>query len=252
MDTLSVNQEIGHFYSNDVDGNVIVKEIPLSISKKHQLYYRKDTSDLNMLKESWKDYINVNCKDQVVMDCGSNIGGFISKACIDGALSVHAYEPEQFNFDVLSKNVSILKEKFNTQIEIINSALVGSYASNITFNISGAKTSACSGSVIKTRRSIPLTVKATNFWNELERIKPSIVKMDIEGGEYDVLTQDFPEYVKEVALELHGWRNETFRLMMDYIDSIKNNESYEIVNLEFINVFKKPKLALLHFKRKDC
>lgn len=247
-----MNNLIGNYYANDEEGSVIIKECELSFNKKYQLYVRKETSDLAMLKESWSDYINVNCKNQVVMDCGSNIGGFINKACNDGALSVHAYEPENFNFDVLSKNVSILKEKFNTQIEIINSALVGSYASNITFNISGAKTSACSGSVIKTRRSIPLTVKATNFWNELERIKPSIVKMDIEGGEYDVLTQDFPEYVKEVALELHGWRNETFRLMMDYIDSIKNNESYEIVNLEFINVFKKPKLALLHFKRKDC
>lgn len=250
MNTLLVNQEIGHFYSNDVDGNVIVKEIPLSISKKHQLYYRKDTSDLNMLKESWKDYINVDCKDQVVMDCGSNIGGFISKACIDGALAVYAYEPEQFNFDVLSKNVSILKEKFNTQIEIINSALIGSAASYVTFNINGAKTSACSGSVIKTRRSIELNVKAVNFWDELERIRPSIVKMDIEGGEYGVLTKDFPEYVKEVALELHGWRVESNRQMMDYIDSIKNNPLYEIVNLEFINVFSKPKLALLHFKRK--
>lgn len=250
MDTLSVNQEVGHFYVNDADGNVVVKEIPLSISKKHQLYYRKDTSDLNMLKESWKDYINVDCKDQVVMDCGSNIGGFISKACIDGALSVHAYEPENFNFDVLSKNVSILKEKFNTQIEIINSALVGSYASNITFNISGAKTSACSGSVIKTRRSIPLTVKAINFWGELDRIRPSIVKIDIEGGEYDILTQDFPDYVKEVALELHGWRVESRAQMMDYIETIKSNPLYEIINLEFINVFNKPSLALLHFKRK--
>lgn len=250
MDTLSVNQEVGHFYVNDADGNVVVKEIPLSISKKHQLYYRKDTSDLNMLKESWKDYINVDCKDQVVMDCGSNIGGFISKACIDGALSVHAYEPENFNFDVLSKNVSILKEKFNTQIEIINSALVGSYASNITFNISGAKTSACSGSIIKTRRSIPLTVKAINFWGELDRIRPSIVKIDIEGGEYDILTQDFPDYVKEVALELHGWRVESRAQMMDYIETIKSNPLYEIINLEFINVFNKPSLALLHFKRK--
>lgn len=250
MNVLLVNQEIGHFYSNDEEGNVIVKEIPLSISKKHQLYYRKDTSDLNMLKESWKDYINVDCKDQVVMDCGSNIGGFISKACIDGALAVYAYEPEQFNFDVLSKNVSILKEKFNTQIEIINSALIGSNASYVTFNINGAKTSACSGSVIKTRRSIELNVKAVNFWDELERIRPSIVKMDIEGGEYGVLTKDFPEYVKEVALELHGWRIESNRQMMDYIESIKSNPLYEIVNLEFIKVFSKPKLALLHFKRK--
>lgn len=250
MDTLSVNQEIGSFYVNDAEGNVVVKEVPLSISKKHQLYYRKDTSDLNMLKESWKDYINVDCKDRVVMDCGSNIGGFISKACIDGALSVHAYEPENFNFDVLSKNVSILKEKFNTQIEIINSALVGSDVSNITFNISGAKTSACSGSIIKTRRSIPLTVKAVNFWSELDRIRPSIVKIDIEGGEYDILTQDFPDYVKEVALELHGWRVESRAQMMAYIETVKSNPLYEIINLEFINVFNKPSLALLHFKRK--
>lgn len=250
MDTLSVNQENGRFYVNDAEGNVVVKEVPLSISKKHQLYYRKDTSDLNMLKESWKDYINVDCKDRVVMDCGSNIGGFISKACIDGALSVHAYEPENFNFDVLSKNVSILKEKFNTQIEIINSALVGSDVSNIAFNISGAKTSACSGSIIKTRRSIPLTVKAVNFWSELDRIRPSIVKMDIEGGEYDILTQDFPDYVKEVALELHGWRVESRAQMIAYIETVKSNPLYEIINLEFINVFNKPSLALLHFKRK--
>lgn len=240
----------GSYYSNDDQGNVVIKECLLSLSKKYELYYRKNTSDLKMLKESWSDYINVNCKDKVVMDCGANVGGFASKSCIDGAKAVYCYEPEPFNINVLKENIDILKNKFNTDITLIGAALIGTDDSNITFNISGAKTSACSGTVIKTRRSIPLTVKSVNFWNELERIKPQIVKIDVEGGEYGFLTKDFPDFVEEVALELHGWRVESYNQMMQYIDSIKQNPKYVIVNLEFIKVFNKNSLALLHFKKR--
>lgn len=246
----SITEIKGNYYSNDEHGNVVIKECLLSLSKKYELYYRKNTSDLKMLKESWSDYINVNCKDKVVMDCGANVGGFVSKSCVDGAKEVYCFEPEPFNVSVLKENIDILKQKFKTNITLIDAALIGSNEDNITFNISGAKTSACSGTVIKTRRSIPLSVKAVNFWNELERIKPQIVKIDVEGGEYGFLTKEFPDYVEEVALELHGWRTESYNQMMSYIESIKNNSKYEIVNLEFIKVFNKNSLALLHFKKR--
>ena len=92
---------LGKHYSKDSEGNTIIAEVELLQSKVGNLYYRPKTSDKTMLKESFSDYPTINCKDRVVMDCGSNIGGFILKACQDGAKSITSYEPEPLNLEFM-------------------------------------------------------------------------------------------------------------------------------------------------------
>lgn len=242
------NTKLANFYSKD-DSGIVVKECELSFSKKYGLCYREGTSDKKMLGEGSLDYKLLNCKDKIVMDCGANIGGFVRKACNDSAKEVYCYEPEQFNVLVLHENVNLLRNKYNTKINVIEAALISTDDESITFNVNGNKTSACSGSVNKTINSTSITVNAVNFWNELERIKPQIIKMDIEGGEYDILTKEFPDYVEEVAIELHGWRNESHKAMNAYIESIQSNKNYEIASLKRITVFRKERLSILHLKR---
>lgn len=245
-----MNTLYGSNYTKDSDGKIVVTTQPLLVSKKYGMLYRKDTCDLRMLNEGTSDYTTIDCKDKIVMDCGANIGGFVRAACISGAKEVHCYEPEPFNLNVLNENVGLLNKEYNTKISVNGAALVANDDDIVTFNINGSNNSACSGSLLKIAASIPLTVKAVNFFNELDRIRPQIIKMDIEGGEYDLIHQEFPQYVEEVAIELHGWRKETHKKMMSYIESIQTNPKYDIVSLKYIKVFGNDSLAIMHFKRR--
>lgn len=245
-----MSNPVAQYYTKDSEGSTIVASTPLELHRKHKIYHRPGTSDSKMISESFKDYETVNCKDHVVMDCGSNIGGFILKSCMDGAKSVTSYEPEPFNFEVLQHNRDIISARYpNTKIELINSALCAGDETELTFNLNAGGNSACSGSIIKTNKSFPVTVKACNFWEQLDKLRPTLIKMDIEGAEYSLLDTYFPDYVEEVAIELHGFKKANAILMFSYAVWVENNPKYKVISKKVINVFGGPAIILLHFAR---
>jgi hypothetical protein len=72
----------------------------------------------------------------------------------------------------------------------------------------------CAHSLTYRRGRTSIEVRAFNFDDILEEFKPTFIKMDIEGGEYelmDTLTA-LPDYVHGLALEIHfnqkNWRYE--------------------------------------------
>lgn len=241
---------MANFYTKDCDGNTIVAAVPLKLHKRSGIFYRPKTSDAKMIRESSGDYATVNCFGKVVMDCGANIGGFIRKACHDGAKKVISFEPEPFNFEVLSENAKLLKTTFpETEIEVRNFALCNSDDSELTFNLNASSHSACSGSLIKTNKSFPVKVNACNFWEKVNELRPQILKIDIEGAEYSLIEREFPAFVEEVAFELHGFKLELREKMFAYIKSIEENPKYQVISKQIIMVFNEPKIALLHFRR---
>ena len=65
--------------------------------------------------------------------------------------------------------------------------------------------------VLKQRRK-EIKVKCKKFDDVLENLKPSTIKMDCEGAEYDLLQKPLPDYVKKITMEIHfskkHWRND--------------------------------------------
>lgn len=238
------------FYTRDADGNTIVASTTLKHHKAFDIFYRPKTSDSKMIRESAGDYATLNCFGKVVMDCGANIGGFIKKACADGAKKVVSFEPEPFNFEVLEENRRHLQLKYpEVDIEVKNSALCNNAETELLFNMNASSNSACSGSLVKTHRSFQVKVNACNFWDQLEQIRPQILKIDIEGAEYSLIEREFPDFVEEVAFELHGFKLELREKMFAYIKSIEENPKYQVISKQIIMVFNEPKIALLHFRR---
>lgn len=240
----------GKYRKRSEAGQIEVNTCNLKLNKRMGLWYRPDTCDLKMLKDGSGDYPTINCKDRIVFDCGSNVGGFLLKACEEEAKEVYAFEPEDFNFDILKVNAEILKSRYETKIHLIQKAIVPDDAETLQFNVTGSRNSACAGSLMRINGSVPITVECINFWKKLDEVKPDLIKMDIEGAEYMFIDRDFPEYVKEVVMELHGFKKEQNVLMHQYIERIKNDPNFEIVSLKFVSVFFKESLALLHYKRK--
>ena len=72
--------------------------------------------------------------------------------------------------------------------------------------------------------------------------------MDIEGGEYDLLIDyELPECVKEVVIEMHGFRKTQKPLMDRLLNQF--HDGWEIINEEEQIVFGGVALVVAHYKR---
>jgi FkbM family methyltransferase len=225
-------------------------EVPLAVHKRTGLYYRPDTSDAQMIQDATKkDYGSVDTKGKVVFDLGSNIGGFILKCAEEGATMVIAYEPEPYNLEVLRLNAAVIQQKFPNIKIVVKAVAVGNQDGQFDLVLNPGSNSACSGSITSRARSNRVSVPVTvvNFADELEEFKPNLIKMDIEGAEYMLLENELPDYVKEIAMELHGFSKENSAKMRPTYDKFKA-EWTEVWGKE-ITVFNSTRLITAHFKR---
>jgi FkbM family methyltransferase len=235
----------GKFYAKDL----AVTEVELKVHRASGLFYRPGTSDANMLKECTSDYPTVDCSGKVVFDCGGNIGGFTCRAIRQGAAEVVVFEPEPFNFEVLETNVHlVLKEKASgIAVTMVNAAVVAGDDTVLPFYINSGSNAMCSASLLAGRHRLQVNVDCVNFFTMLENFRPSLIKMDIEGGEYPLIAHGLPEYVKELAIELHGSSKATNGLMHSFFEEY--SESWNLVSHEFVNIFNAHSITLAHFSR---
>lgn len=219
------------------------KEVELR-KNREGLFFRPGTSDAKMLSQSKNDYPTVDPTGKVVMDCGANVGGFCARAVRAGAQRIVAYEPDHLNLEILKLNV----QGFDN-VELIEKALIDNDDDEITFYIRDSQNSACSGSTTKLIGSNKKVVKAINFWKELDRVRPSLIKMDIESGEYAILLdRKLPDYVKEITIEIHAMNKTTIPLKDELFRQLK--EQFPVVHHEeIVYVFYKPRLLLAHLSR---
>ena len=102
-----------------------------------------------------------------------------------------------------------------------------------------------------------LTVDAANFWKKVKEHKPQVLKVDVEGGEYDFMFQeDMPDYVEQIAIELHlgkkGYRElgvDVAKLFNDWHYHNKFRFSWHITTLVLHR--KKEGLGLVKDKLKE-
>lgn len=228
----------------DKDGNVV--EAELKLFKELDCYYRIGTSDRSMLNDCIKNYSCIPISDKdIVVDMGANIGGFSAMALRAGA-RVHAYEPDEYNFEMLDMNC---KGKSGEHSFIGHKvAVISDESPYVIFGSTKSRNSACAGKVLSDKESEysryeKVKVPAISF-NEISKLNPTILKIDIEGGEYSIFdSHDIPQSVNYLALELHGMTVDTYPKMLSVFSSIA--DSWDIVyyvpeilfnNLRMINV----------------
>lgn len=112
-----------------------------------------------------KEYEFLPVKDKVVIDIGANIGDSSIYFVTNGASKVIAIEPEYKLFQLASKNIMI--NGFSERIELIN-------------GICG------NADALPKRVDRPSQVSLQGIIDKCETI-PSILKIDCEGCEYDVI-----------------------------------------------------------------
>jgi len=147
-------------------------------------------------ESTWRRFIQQLGEDDILLDIGAYIGSVSVKATEQGA-TVVAYEPFPAHFEVLAENArgrSMACEK---------TAVMGTEGTVELYL--APKSPMAHSTVPKKRKAGIIEVPAVTFRSQLERYRPTAVKVDIEGAEYTFLDdlKDPPDFVFSMAVEFH-------------------------------------------------
>jgi len=139
-----------------------------------------------------------NIAGETIMDIGANVG-HVSRWLIDnGAKRVVSYEPHPLAFKQLQKRCK--------DGELVNAALL-TKKGTIQISTSQKDNDAgyyCNSSIMACALPVHFDVDVIPFVSELKRVKPTALKIDVEGSEYDLLlSNDIPRSVKWISMEVH-------------------------------------------------
>jgi len=202
------------------------------------MYIRLNTYDDFILdeREEYRPLFGSN-ESGLLMDIGGNIGSTARLANDEYSLEVITYEPEKDNFEILSMNT-----KNSNSIMAINSAIgtgnkkVKLFIDNGTFK---AKHSICKRNFKDGFNSIE--VNQLDFKEQLEKFKPLYLKIDIEGGEFDLDLKDIPINIKYFALEIHLIENDFNKFLKLFNDVKKQFDFYFGEDINELNIKEKLK-----------
>lgn len=143
-------------------------------------------------------------RGDVLLDLGASIG---SVAVLFAPLvtKVICLEPEPANFEILEANTGKIPNVERWQCAAVHAAVPNETR---VLYVAGGKNQGLH-SLIPSRGRDEVKVGVVPFEGLVHWCKPSLLKVDIEGGEYD-LHEDLaalPLYVRGIALELHLTKN---------------------------------------------
>lgn len=161
-------------------------------------------------------------KNMTVVDVGANQGFYSLYAASKGA-TVYAFEPCKENFNVLKWNVD--KNGLRDQVEIFNTAVAGKEGRVALFvgldsagGILSGTVSICNadrgGKGVQTRSVESVTLGSLLHNLHIQRC--DFLKMDCEGGEYEILRNTSADSFRKIArisMECHGNTRETVTIL---------------------------------------
>lgn len=124
--------------------------------------------------------VNLRPGDRV-MDCGAFIGTFAAACLEQDASRAFCYEAAPKNATLLRENVG----RYDNKALVREAALVPGYDPVVTLTMSGF--SGANSILPSENRKKVITVPAVCFRDELRTHNPNVLKLDVEGAEYDLL-----------------------------------------------------------------
>ena len=169
------------------------KILPLDFDKKTARWLTGDLTKRNPFAK-----LDVR-KDDVVLDCGGCIGSFAAAALETGASRVVVVEPMVSNLSVLRENLA----RYGSRVEVIAAALIPTDKLSVTMSV--ASFSGCH-SMTRDWGGRRAVVSGCNFRKLLLRVNPQVLKIDVEGAEYQLLdTLEVGDLlgIRSLAVEFH-------------------------------------------------
>jgi FkbM family methyltransferase len=194
-----------------------IKQKKLSIGL---INYKRPYEVLHTYRELFcKEIYQFNCNTDtpIILDCGSNIGlSVLYFKTIYPKAKVWAFEPDAANFELLTKNIACN----NLQNVIAEPAAVWIQDGTINFSGNGSEASRIDENNTDSSIGAVPCIRLKNLLCKFESI--DFLKMDIEGGEYKVITDCADELhrVNHFFLEYHGKTTDTHHLteLLEIVD----------------------------------
>ena len=170
---------------------------PILFNVKYRAWYRKYGTDIDRFNEVKRCYRHMLIlPEDTVLDIGGNIGLFTLMYGRFGN-KVYVYEPEDINFEILNKNLFCY-----SHVKCYKKAVIKEDKNKTFFYLAQGKSSGIHSCKI-TRGRVRIKVPSIAFKKVLALHKPDVIKMDIEGMEYDLLSEELSKCVREICIEFH-------------------------------------------------
>jgi FkbM family methyltransferase len=170
------------------------------------LTHRPGTSDEYVIGERGQ-YLRLGpTTGDLLLDVGGNIGA-VAWAFASAGCPVVTVEPEPDNYRLLRANTKAL----GALVTPLRAAVVDDDAPHATLYLNQG-TNCGAHSLMVQRGRVPLQVPAVPLRRLLDTYRPTLLKIDIEGGEYQLAPTlaALPPQVRGIAMELHlnrkAWR----------------------------------------------
>ena len=135
-----------------------------------------------------------------VMDCGAYAGTFAAACMEQGAAGVACYEAHPRNAALLRQNIA----RYAGAVTVFEGALTAGNDERVALTTSGF--SGANSILPSANRPKTIDVKAFNFRNHLRGVNPNVLKLDVEGAEYDLidsLQKEGLASVRTIFVEFH-------------------------------------------------
>lgn len=164
----------------------------------------RDNADIGVIKQqsSYRELKGLNLEGKTCLDLGGYIGTFAWWALKNLDLKkIVSVEPEPSNVKVFQRNFG-----GNRKVKLLIGA-VGEKVGGAKLYL-GKKYRSCNSlQEFRGRKSISVTI--IPFRQLLLEVHPTLIKCDIEGGEYFFSWKNLPTFCKVICMELHqqkkGW-----------------------------------------------
>jgi FkbM family methyltransferase len=159
--------------------------------------------DKDMIKESILNYNidEIDYQDKICLDLGVNIGAFSKIALDRGAKRVYGLECDLRNYQIASSNFSS-----EIKVKVVHAAVSGSTEDTLQIYKSNSKSNHSSTSINKRTNTFTEYDRVKNYHitEVLNEVQPDLVKIDIEGAEYDIIEEVARYKPKVLFIEIHG------------------------------------------------
>lgn len=231
-----------------------VLESELLLYPKYSIYYREDCNEKEWFDDVIDIYDNIehiSYNKKRVLDLGAHIGLFSRIADYNGASYIYAVEPEEHNCKLLELNKTLFdnpNELFINKSSITdtenfeNVILLGNSVSN-TLTPSLVRKFKIKNRNLHVQNTVNL-----NFNDIIKEVNPDILKISIEGYEYEIMNEIFDinylknTNIKDIFITFSKFNKKTKALLNNYIEPIANiykeENSLTLKNYEIIH-FKK-------------
>lgn len=136
-------------------------------------------------------------KDDIVMEVGTGLGLLAAFSSIElGSDKVVTYEANPSLQSYIEQTFSL--NQVNPSFKI---CMLGEVEGEETFYVN--KDFWCSSTIPSNNDTQAIKVPVIPFQQELEKISPTLLLIDIEGGEYELLKSANLDTVKKIIMELH-------------------------------------------------